>query len=194
MNKSVKVIWTREDDIKGGYYRPMWYDRISGGLDAKGNLIAWKHTIVGQSIITGTRFEKAMVKDGIDEASVEGAKDIPYDIPHILVDLHSPKHTIPVLWWRSVGHSHTAFVVESFIDEMAHAAGKDPYEFRRNMLSGDHRRKALLEFAAEKAGWGSSLAAGHGRGIAVHKSFGSYVAQVAEVSVNPEGEAGMRAC
>jgi len=187
IKKPVKVIWTREDDMRGGYYRPLWYDRISGGLDANGKLTSWNHTIVGQSIVTGTPFEGAMVKDGVDEASVEGAKDIPYDIQNILVDLHTPKIDVPVLWWRSVGHSHTAFVVESFMDELAHAAGKDPFEFRRDLLEKQHRQKALLELTAEKAGWGRPLAKGHGRGIALHKSFGSFVAQVAEVSVTDQG-------
>jgi isoquinoline 1-oxidoreductase beta subunit len=187
VKKPVKVIWTREDDMKAGYYRPMWYDRISGGLDGSGNLIAWRHTIAGQSIIAGTPFENAMIKDGVDEASVEGARDIPYDIPNFLVDLHSPRTGVPVLWWRSVGHSHTAFVVESFMDEMAHAAGKDPYEFRRGLLSKHPRHRAVLELAASKAQWGTRLARGRSRGIAVHESFGSFVAQVAEVSVSPAG-------
>jgi isoquinoline 1-oxidoreductase beta subunit len=184
----VKVIWTREDDMKGGYYRPMWFDRISAGLDEKGNLVAWRHTIVGQSIVSGTPFEGGLVKNGIDETSVEGAKDIPYDIPNILVDLHTTKNGVPVLWWRSVGHSHTAFVVETFIDEVAHAAGKDPFEFRRALLSKHPRHRAVLELAAQKAGWGAALPAGRGRGIAVHESFGSFIAHVAEVSVKPEGE------
>jgi isoquinoline 1-oxidoreductase beta subunit len=188
LKKSVKVVWTREDDIRGGYYRPMWFDRITAGLDEKGNLNAWKHTIVGQSIVAGTAFEKFIMKNGIDETSVEGAEDIPYDIPHILVDLHSPKYPVTVQWWRSVGHSHTAFVVETFIDEAAYAAGKDPYEFRRDLLDRDPRRKKLMALAAEKAGWGNPMPPGRGRGIAVHKSFGSYVAEVAEVSVTPEGE------
>ncbi|MGH7451477.1 MAG: molybdopterin cofactor-binding domain-containing protein, partial [bacterium] len=123
----VKVIWTREDDIHGGWYRPMWYDRISAGLDAGGNPIVWAHTIVGQSILAGTPFEQFMVKDGVDGTSVEGAAELPYAIPNVHVDLHSPKSGVPVLWWRSVGHSHNAFVVESFLDELAHATGKDPY-------------------------------------------------------------------
>jgi isoquinoline 1-oxidoreductase beta subunit len=188
VKKPVKVVWSREDDMKGGYYRPMWYDRISAGLDAGGSLVAWRHTIVGQSIIAGTPFESAMVKGGIDDASVEGARDIPYAIPNVLVDLHSPKNVVPVLWWRSVGHSHTAFVVESFIDEAAHAAGKDPFEFRRALLARHPRHKAALELAAQKARWGKSLPAGRGCGIAVHESFGSFIAQVAEVSVSPKGE------
>jgi len=184
----VKVIWTREDDTKGGYYRPMWYDRIASGLDRKGNPVAWKHTIVGQSIVAGTPFEKAMVKDGIDHTSVEGAADLPYAIPSLSVDLHSPKNGVPVLWWRSVGHSHTAFVVESFIDELAAVARKDPYEYRKKLLAGHSRHLGVLKLAAEKVGWKKPLPKGRGRGIAVHNSFGSYVAQVAEVSVGPKGE------
>ncbi|MEW6530628.1 MAG: xanthine dehydrogenase family protein molybdopterin-binding subunit [Thermodesulfobacteriota bacterium] len=187
VKQPVKVMWSREDDTRGGYYRPLWYDRIAGGLDATGKPVAWQHTIVGQSILTGTPFEAAMVKDGVDETSVEGAKDIPYNIPNVLVDLHSPKIGVPVQWWRSVGHSHTAFVVESFMDELAHAAGKDPYEFRRRLLANQPRHKGVLELAAQKAGWGTQLPAGQGRGIALHKSFGSHIAQVAEVSVSDRG-------
>ena len=179
----VKVVWTREDDLRGGYYRPMWHDRIAAGLDGAGNPIAWTHTIVGQSILAGTPFERAMVKDGIDGSSVEGASDLPYAIPNVLVDLHTPRIGVPVLWWRSVGHSHTAFVVESFLDEVAHAAGKDPLELRRALLGRHPRHRGVLELAAARAGWGAPLPAGRGRGIAVHESFGSVVAQVAEVSV-----------
>lgn len=188
VKKPVKVVWTREDDIKGGYYRPTFHDRLSAGLDAKGNPVAWTHTIVGQSIAIGTPFEGVMVRNGVDASSVEGAADLPYEIPNIRVDLHSPRLDIPVLWWRSVGHSHTAFVVESFIDEVAHAAGKDPYRFRHELLTKHPRHRGVLELAAKKAGWGSALDKGRGRGIAVHASFGSYVAQVAEVSVE-DGQA-----
>ncbi|MBI5640881.1 MAG: xanthine dehydrogenase family protein molybdopterin-binding subunit [Nitrospirae bacterium] len=188
VKQPVKVVWTREDDIRGGYYRPMWYDRISAGLDSHGMPVAWQHTIVGQSIIKGTIFEKGFIKNGVDGTSVEGASNMPYDVPNISVDLHSPDIGVPVLWWRSVGHSHTAFVVESFIDELAHAAAKDPYEFRMSLLHKHPRHKAVLELAAQKAGWGSPLPNGHGRGIAVHESFGSFVAQVAEVSVSNKGE------
>lgn len=182
VKKPVKVVWTREDDIKGGYYRPAFYDRLTAGLDAKGRLIAWTHTIVGQSIAIGTPFEANMVREGVDVSSVEGAADLPYAIPNLRVDLHSPRLDIPVLWWRSVGHSHTAFVVESFIDEVAHAAEKDPYRFRYDLLRKHPRHRGVLELAAKKAGWGSGLPKGRGRGIAVHASFGSYAAQVAEVS------------
>ncbi len=183
----VKVMSTREDDIKGGFYRPMWHDRIAAGLDAGGKPVAWTHTIVGQSILAGTPFE-SMVKGGIDDASVEGAADLAYAVPNLYVDLHSPRPGVPVLWWRSVGHSHTAFVVESFIDELAHAAGKDPFEYRRALLGSQPRHKGVLELAAAKAGWGKPLPAGRARGIAVHASFGSFVAQVAEVSMSPRGQ------
>lgn len=183
----VKVVWTREDDTRGGYYRPAFFDRISAGLDAVNNPVAWTHTIVGQSIIAGTMFESMMVTDGIDHASVEGASDLPYAIPSVRVELHSPKLGIPVLWWRSVGHSHTAFVVESFFDEVAHAAGKDPVEMRRALLAKHPRHLGVLNLAAEKAGWGKPLSAGRGRGIAVHESFGSYLAEIAEVSVSRDG-------
>jgi isoquinoline 1-oxidoreductase beta subunit len=183
----VKVVWTREDDIRGGWYRPCWFDRIAAGLDGENRPVAWRHTIVGQSIMVGTPFE-GMIKDGVDESSVEGAADIPYAIPHLLVDLHSPSLPVPVLWWRSVGHSHTAFVVESFLDELAQAAGQDPVAFRRSLLAAHPRHRGVLELAAAKAGWGTPLPSGRGRGVAVHASFGSFLAQVAEVSVSPRGE------
>ncbi|MEJ2716687.1 MAG: molybdopterin-dependent oxidoreductase [Deltaproteobacteria bacterium] len=186
VKQPVKVIWTRENDMKGGWYRPMWYDRILGGLDERGNLCAWHQTIVGQSVLIASPFE-SMVVDGIDAASVEGAADMPYEIPNLLVDLHTTENNVPVQWWRSVGHSHTGFVVESFLDEMANAAGKDPYEFRCNLLARRPRHKAVLELAAEKAGWGSSLPENRTRGIALRESFGSFVAEVAEVSVSSEG-------
>jgi isoquinoline 1-oxidoreductase beta subunit len=183
----VKVVWTREDDIRGGWYRPMWYDHFAAGLDASGNPIAWTHTIVGQSIMTGTMFEAYSVKNGIDSASVEGAADILYGIPNLQVDLHTPKNEVPVQWWRSVGHSHTGFSVEAFLDEVAHAGGKDPYQLRRTLLAGQPRMLAVLDLAAQKANWGSALPAGRARGIATHFSFDSYVAQVAEVSVEKDG-------
>ena len=188
VKRPIKVIWTREDDTMGGYYRQLWYDRIAAGLDKDGAPVAWRHTIVGQSIVAGTPFEKGLMKEGIDQTSVEGAADTPYAIPNILVDLHSPKIGVPVQWWRSVGHSHTAFVVESFIDELAHAAGKDPYEFRVALLKNHPRNLGVLKLAAEKSGWGKPLPVGHTRGIAVHESFGSIISQVAEVSVKPDGK------
>ena len=183
----VKVVWTREDDLKGGWYRPMWHDRFVAGLDANGNPVAWTHTIVGQSIMQGTLFESFGIKDGVDAASVEGAADILYGIPNVQVDLHTPKIGVPVQWWRSVGHSHTGFSVEAFLDEVAHAGGKDPYELRRVLLAKQPRMLAVLELAAQKANWGSKLPAGVGRGIATHFSFDSYVAQVVEASVEKNG-------
>jgi isoquinoline 1-oxidoreductase beta subunit len=182
----VKVLWTREDDIRGGFYRPLWHDRVRGALDANGRLVAWSHTIVGQSLLAGTPFEDG-IEDGIDGSSVEGAKDMPYAIPNLRVELHSPTSNVPVLWWRSVGHSHTAFVVECFLDEMAEAAGRDPLEMRRALLAGAPRHRQVLELAAERAGWGQALPPGRARGIAVHESFGSFVAQVAEVSLSGSG-------
>jgi isoquinoline 1-oxidoreductase beta subunit len=179
----VKTIWTREDDIHGGYYRPMWHSSIAAGLDAAGKAMAWTHTIVGQSIIEGTPFAPVMIKNGVDATSVEGAADLAYEVPNVAVDLHSPRSPVPVLWWRSVGHTHTGFVVESFIDELAHAAGKDPYAYRRELLAGKPRHLGVLDLAAQKAGWGGPLPAGRARGIAVHSSFGSWCAQVAEVSI-----------
>jgi isoquinoline 1-oxidoreductase beta subunit len=183
----VKVVWTREDDLRGGWYRPMWHDRFVAGLDADGDPVAWTHTIVGQSIMQGTPFESFGVKDGIDSASVEGAADLLYGMPNLQVDLHTPKIGVPVQWWRSVGHSHTGFSVEAFFDEVAHAGGKDPYELRRKLLANQPRMKAVLELAAQKANWGSQLPPGVGRGIATHFSFASYVAQVVEASVGKGG-------
>ncbi|HEY6764040.1 MAG TPA: xanthine dehydrogenase family protein molybdopterin-binding subunit [Candidatus Sulfotelmatobacter sp.] len=183
----VKVVWTREDDLRGGLYRPMWHDRFAAGLDSAGNPVAWTHTIVGQSIMTGTLFESFGIKDGIDSASVEGAADLLYGIPNLQVDLHSPKIGVPVQWWRSVGHSHTGFSTEGFFDEVAHAGGKDPYKLRRTLLAKQPRMLAVLDLASEKAGWGKPLPAGHGRGIATHFSFDSYVAQVVEASVGKDG-------
>jgi isoquinoline 1-oxidoreductase beta subunit len=182
----VKTVWTREDDMRGGYYRPAYLHRVRIGLGSDGLPTAWQHAIVGQSITTGTPFQAFTVKNGIDSTSVEGVADSAYlkSVPNHRVDLHSPKTGIPVLWWRSVGNSHTAFVMESLMDELALAAGKDPVEYRRALLKGHSRHLAALNLAAEKAKWGTPVPQGRARGIAVHESFGSYVAQVAEVSVD----------
>ena len=181
----IKVVWTREDDIRGGYYRPMWAHHVRAGLGKDGRPVAWRQTIVGQSIIAGSPFASAMIKNGVDATSVEGAADSPYlaEVKDRLIDLHSPRTPIPVLWWRSVGHTHTAFVMETFIDELAHAAGVDPLTYRRRLLKGHRRHLGVLDLAAAKAGWGKPPPGGRSRGLAVHESFGSYVAQVAEVSV-----------
>jgi len=179
----LKLVWTREDDLRGGYYRPMWHSRLQAGLDAAGGISAWTHTIVGQSFIAGTPFEGFIIKDGIDGTSVEGGVDVPYAIPNVAVDLHTTQVGVPTLWWRSVGHSHTAFAVESFLDELALATGTDPLELRRRLLAEHPRHLGVLELAAEKAGWGTPAPAGRARGLAVHFSFESYVAMVAEVSL-----------
>ena len=178
----VKLVWGREDDMRAGWYRPMYYHTLKAGLDASGNLVAWQHVIVGQSILTGTAFEGMMVKDGVDATSVEGAANLPYAIPNLAVSLHSPKIGVPVQWWRSVGSTHTAFATECFLDEIARETKKDPFELRRALLAKHPRHKAVLELAAEKAGWGKPLQAGRARGIAVHESFNTFVAQVVELS------------
>lgn len=182
----VKLIWTREDDIRGGRYRPMYFHTIKAGLDAQGTIVGWQHRIVGQSIIAGTPFQ-GMMKDGIDPTSVEGAGTLPYHIENLGVDLHTTQNGVPVLWWRSVGSTHTAYSTETFIDELAEAAGKDPVAFRKAMLAKHPRHLKVLELAAEKAGWGTPLPKGKGRGVAVHESFNTFVAQVAEVTVDARG-------
>jgi isoquinoline 1-oxidoreductase beta subunit len=183
----IKLQWTREDDIHGGLYRPMYFHKLEAGLNAQGQLTAWRHVIVGQSIMADTIFA-ASIKDGIDGTSVEGAANIAYAIPNIAVNLATTKSGVPVLWWRVVGSSHTTFAVEAFIDEVAHAAGEDGFTFRRKLLEHHPRLKGVLELAAAKAGWGNGpLPAGRGRGIAVAEAFKTYVAQVAEVSVDKDG-------
>jgi isoquinoline 1-oxidoreductase beta subunit len=184
----VKTVWTREDDIKGGFYRPAFLHRIEVGLEPGGMPIAWKHTIVGQSILAGTMFEAFMVKNGIDATSVEGAADSPYieGIPDKHVSLHSPKSTVPVHFWRSVGHTHTAFAMESMIDELAYAAGRDPLEYRLALLKDKPRLANVLKTAAELGGYGTPLPAGRARGLAVQESFGTICAHCAEVSVDED--------
>ncbi len=176
----VKLVWTREDDMAAGYFRPAMLHRLRGGLDAAGTPVAWWQRVVGQSMMEGTMFADPT---GNDTSSYEGASDHVYDIPNVFLDVHYEKVGVPIQWWRSVGHTHTAFAVEMFVDEMAKAAGRDPLEFRQAMLAKDPRRLAVLNLAAEKAGWGSPPPAGRARGIAVHKSFDTYVAEVAEVSL-----------
>jgi isoquinoline 1-oxidoreductase beta subunit len=165
---------------------------LKAGLDASGNVVAWQHRIVGQAIQAGTPFEPMLIKDGIDETSVEGAKNLPYAIANLKVDLHSPKVGVPVLWWRSVGSTHNAYATETFIDELAVAAKRDPVEYRRALLAKEPRYLGVLDLVADKSGWRKPLPAGksgeqRGRGIAVHKSFDTYVAQVAEVTVKKGG-------
>jgi isoquinoline 1-oxidoreductase beta subunit len=184
----IKLQWTREDDIRGGLYRPMYFHKFEAGLDADNKLTAWHHVIVGQSIMANTIFA-AGIQDGIDSTSVEGAANIGYGIANIAVDLSTTQVGVPVLWWRVVGSSHTTFAVEAFMDEVAHAAGADPYLFRRALLEHEPRMRAVLDLAADKAGWSSKpLPKGRGRGIAVCEAFKSYVAQVAEVTVDEAGK------
>ena len=188
----IKLLWTREDDMTGGYYRPLYVHKISAGIDAQGKPHAWQQRIVGQSIATGTPFEPMLVKNGVDGTSVEGAADLPYAIPNLQVELHSPRPGIPIQWWRSVGSTHTAFSTETIVDELAVLAGNDPVAFRSELLDKFPRHKGVLKLAADKAGWGKPLSKGkpgerRGRGIAVHESFNTFVAQVAEVTVAPDG-------
>lgn len=186
-NLPVKVIWSREDDIRGGYYRPMHFSRLEAELDKDGYPVAWLHRLIGESIVKGTPFEKALVHDGIDHLSVEGASDHPYHIANLRIEHQPVDNGVPVLWWRSVGHSFTAFAVESFIDEIAAASGHDPYSLRMHLLKGHTRHQQVLKMAAEKSGWGRTLPAGVAQGLAIHKSFKSIVAQVAEVRIEADG-------
>ena len=179
----VKVVWTREDDIRGGYYRPRAYHKISAGLDAAGKPLFWQHNIVCQSFAVGTPLEGMMVQNGVDGTAVEGASNLPYHIPNMNVAWNMAPNGVPTLWWRSVGSSHTAFAVEGFIDELAKAAGKDPYQYRRMLLDKHPRYLKVLDKVAEKSGWKNPVTPGRGRGIAIHESFGSIVAHVAEVSI-----------
>jgi isoquinoline 1-oxidoreductase beta subunit len=180
----IKMVWTREDDMKSGYYRPAFVHKVKVGLDASGMPVAWQHNIAGQSIMEGTLFA-GMIKNGIDDSSVEGISDSAYleAIPDRFVGLHTTKSPVPVLWFRSVGNTHTAYVMETTIDELAHAAKQDPVAYRRMLLKDKPRHLAALNLATEKAGWDQPLAAGRFRGVAVHESFGSYVAQVVEISM-----------
>jgi isoquinoline 1-oxidoreductase beta subunit len=182
----VKVVWSREDDIKGGYYRPSHVHRADIGLDAKGNILAWDHAIVGQSILTGSPFEAFMVKDGVDATMVEGM-GAPYEVPMNL-SVHNAKANVPVLWWRSVGSTHTAFVMETLVDEAAHVAGMDPVAYRKKLMGDKHKRHlAALDLAVAKSGYGKKkLAKGRAWGVALHESFNSVVAYVVEASVTKD--------
>jgi len=182
----VKVVWTREDDIRGGRYRPLYVHRIRAGLGESGELLGWEHRIVGQSIVANTPFE-GLIQNQIDATSVEGARNLPYHAANLSVDLHTTDVGVPPLWWRAVGSTHNAYSTEVFLDELAEAAGVDPVDYRRKLLKDHPRHLVVLNLAAEKAGWGRSAPDGVGRGIAVHESFDSYVAQVADVRLKPDG-------
>src|SRR5450755_1540938 len=178
----VRVQFTREDDTSAGLYRPMYVHAVKAGVDAKGNVALWQHIIVGQSIMAGGPMAM-MIKDGIDPTSVEGVDKTIYDLPVLAGSLHSPALAVRPLWWRSVGSTHTAYVMETMIDELAAAAGRDPVAFRLSLLGKSPRASAVLKLAADKAGWGKPRRSGVAQGIAVHESFDTFVAQVAEVSM-----------
>lgn len=183
----VKVVWSREEDIQHDMYRPYYYDRFSAGLDEHGMPIAWSHRIAGSSVIA--RFAPPEFKDGVDPDGVDGAIDMPYDIPNKRVEfVREEPPGIPTAFWRGVGPTHNVFVIEGFVDELATIAKKDPLEYRRAMLGKNPRALHVLNRAADIAGWGKSLGDRRGRGIAVHNTFGSYMAQVAEVTVSKNGE------
>ncbi|MEM9342436.1 MAG: molybdopterin cofactor-binding domain-containing protein [Pseudomonadota bacterium] len=186
--RPVKLVWSREDDLRSGYFRPAFGHKIRVGLDADGKIVGWDHQIAGQSIMKGTAFESFAVQDGVDSSSTEGTNDTDYQIPGMFVGLTDTPKATSVLWWRSVGHTHTAYAMEVMMDMAAKAAGADPVEYRLGYLTGSEgadRKAAVLRLAAEKAGWGSAPS-GRYQGVAVHKSFGSFVAEVAEISGNPE--------
>ncbi len=182
----LKVMWSREDDIKGGYYRPAHVHRVEIGFDKQGKILAWDHTVVGQSITSGTPFEKMMVKDGVDDTMIEGL-DGAYDIPN-KISVHNTQANASVLWWRSVGNTHTAFVMETLIDEAAHVAGSDPVAYRKKLLGADHPRHiAALDLAVQISGYGKTkLPKGHAFGVALHESFDSVVAYVVDASVTKD--------
>ncbi len=177
-SRPVKHMWTREDDIRGGYYRPMYLHKMRGAMDKDGQIVAWDQTIVGQSI---------MGKADLDETSVEGASDLPYNVSNLRVTSHNVQLAVPPLWWRSVGHTHTGFAVETFLDELFQKVGKDPVEGRLKLLTEDPRYAGVLKRAAEMADWGAKLPEGRERGVAVVKSFGTYVGQVVEISTGDDG-------
>ena len=182
----VKVVWSREEDIQHDMYRPSYYDRLSAGLDASGKLVAWTHRVSGSAVYA--RYQPQLFKGGLDPDAVEGAAELPYAIPNIHVDyVRVEPPGIPTGLWRGVGPVHNVFVVESFMDELAHAAGEDPVAYRKTLLGHNPRALAVLTLAAEKAGWGQPLPARHGRGVSVQYAFGSYLSQVAEVEVAADG-------
>jgi len=182
----VKVIWTREEDIQHDMYRPYFFDRISAGLDEAGMPVAWNHRFAGSSILA--RWLPPAFNNGLDGDTTDGAINLPYAVPNMRVEyLRVEPAGIPTAFWRSVGPSHNVFVVESFMDELAVTAKKDPVEYRRALLDKAPRAKAVLELAAEKAGWGRSLPKGSGRGVSLQFVFGTYMAQVAEVEVSKDG-------
>lgn len=186
-DQPIKVVWTREDDITGGYYRPAYVHRVRAGIDGGGRISGWEHRIVGQSVIKGTPYEQYIVRNGVDRLSVEGVQDMTYAVGALKAELHTTGGGGPVLWWRSVGHSHTAYAVETMIDQLAEAAGADPVAFRLAHLGEDPRLAGVLRAAARAARWEEPAGAGLHRGVALHRSFGTAVAQIAEVRMRDDG-------
>ncbi len=184
VGRPVQVVWTREDDVRGLHYRPFVMSRVRAGVDAQGNPVAWQQCIVSQGVLRGG-WTEGFIPHGqaFDQSSVEGASNMPYAIPHLAVDTHGGNTTVPVLWWRSVGHSHTGFTVNVALDELATLGGQDPVAMRRTLLTGKPRHLAVLNAVAEACNWTGGAPAGRGRGVALHESFGSIVAEIAEVSV-----------
>jgi isoquinoline 1-oxidoreductase beta subunit len=182
----VRLQYTREDDMSAGYYRPLFVHKLRAGLDANGEITAWENRLVGQSFVDGTIFG-FLIQNGVDPIAVEGAFALPYAVPNVNVDWHMAKAPVPTLAWRSVGHTHTAFSKETFLDELFVAAGKDPIAGRLALMH-DERSKAVLQAAAERFGWGKAASAGRGVGVSFNESFGGRVAQIAEVSTNAEGK------
>ena len=186
--RPIKLIWTREDDLRGGYYRPLFVHRLRGAVE-NGKIVGWSNTIVGQSFMKGSPLESFMIKDGIDATSVEGSKEIPYEVANFQCDLHTTDVGVPTLWWRSVGHTHTGYAVECFIDELLEAAGKDPVGGRLDLMGKHPRAANVLREVAKLAKWnGPGPVEGRARGVAVVESFNTFVAQIAEVSEGgPDG-------
>ena len=182
-NRPVKLVWTREDDLRGGYYRPLFVHRLRGAI-RDGKVVAWANTLVGQSFIQGTAFAPLVIKDGIDPITVEGSREIPYEIPNFRCDVHTPSVGVPTLWWRSVGHTHTGYAVECFIDELLDALGQDPVAGRLALMGKAPRAAGALRAVAQVARWaGPGPFGDRARGVAVVESFGSFIAQIAEVSI-----------
>jgi isoquinoline 1-oxidoreductase beta subunit len=177
--KPVKLVWSREDDMRAGFYRPMYFHALQAAVDGEGNITGWQQRIVGQSIMAGTPMDQGAP---IDFTSVEGAANLPYEIPNLQVELHTTKVGVPIQWWRSVGSTHTAYAVECFLDDIARGTKQDPLQLRRKLLANQPRHLAVLNVVAEKSNWGSPLPAGTVRGIALAESFNTVVAEVVEVS------------
>jgi isoquinoline 1-oxidoreductase beta subunit len=186
----VKVVWTREEDVQHDMYRPYFYDRVSAGLDAQGRPVAWSHRITGSSILK--RWAPPLYNNGLDPETVDGAVEPPYALPNVLIEYVNHEPPVPTAFWRGVGPTHNVFVVESFVDELAAAAKQDPVAYRGALLEKHPRAKAVLQLAAEKAGWGRPLPPGRGRGVSLQLAFGSYMAQVAEVEVAKDGSVAIK--